>query len=81
CQNLREITIPRRVLTIGVGAFIGCSSLRSIYMHTSLGYDAEEAFDEDVLDFLTLFEDDSSGPSQTPFWQWTRENIYKGIQM
>ena len=73
CTRLMEITILRRVLTIGIGAFIGCTSLRSIYMHTSLGYDAEEAFDEDALAFITLFEDDSSGPSQTPFFEWRRK--------
>ena len=46
-------------------------------MHTSLGYDAEEAFDDDVLDFITLFGDNSSCPSQTPFFEWARQNIYK----
>ena len=77
CESLSEITIPWRVLTIGVGAFLGCRSLRSICMHTSSGYDAEEAFDDDVLDFITLFGDNSSCPSQTPFFEWARQNIYK----
>ena len=77
CEVLSEITIPWRVLTIGVGAFRGCTSLRSIYMHASLGYDAEEAFDEDVLTDITLFDDDGSGPIHTPFFEWTRQNLYK----
>ena len=56
CESLSEITIPWRVLTIGIGAFVGCRSLRSIYMHASLGYDVEEAFDEDVWKDITLVD-------------------------
>ena len=75
CSRLLEISIPRRVQTIEVDAFIGCGSLRSIYMHTSLGYDAEEAFDEDDVASITLFEDDGSGPSQTPFLEWRQKKM------
>ena len=46
-------------------------------MHASLGYDAKEAFDEDVLEVIILFEDDGSGPIHTPFRDWTRQNLYK----
>ena len=77
CEVLSEITIPSRVLIIGVGAFRGCTSLRSIYMHASLGYDAEEAFDEDVLKDITLLSDDGSGPTHTPFREWRRQNLCK----
>ena len=83
CSRLLEISIPRRVQTIEVDAFIGCVSLRSIYMHTSLGYDAEEAFDENAVASITLFEDDSSGPSQTPFLEWRQKKMpltYKSWQ-
>jgi len=77
CEVLSEITIPSRALIIGVGAFRGCTSLRSIYMHASLGYDAEEAFDEDVLKDITLLSDDGSGPTHTPFREWRRQNLCK----
>ena len=82
CKRLKN-SIPRRVQTIEVDAFIGCVSLRSIYMHTSLGYDAEEAFDENAVASITLFEDDSSGPSQTPFLEWRQKKMpltYKSWQ-
>ena len=46
-------------------------------MHASLGYDAEEAFDEDVLKDITLFDDDGSTPIHTAFREWTRQSLYK----
>ena len=55
-----------------------CVSLRRIYMHASLGYDAAEAFDERVWGFITLFEDDDTGPIHTPFFEWTNQNIWFG---
>ena len=67
CYSLGSLFIDEGLPVIGTGAFKGCGSLTSVLISASLRYDVEEAFDDAVLENITLFRDNGYELIQMPF--------------
>lgn len=60
CTSLFTIRIPSSVSTIGSDAFKNCNSLSMIFVSSGSGINAQNAFDADSIENITLWTTDDS---------------------